>query len=297
MSADDQRARRAADDGLRVVDHLGHRDPHGRLVAEDDLAERIADEDHRDAGLVEDAARSGSRRRSASRSACRRRTAARCRRRSGGGRCRWWRSCWLPLGLGRADSLRGGVARVQRDRDPVEQPLGDRALRQERQVVARAVGGQDRDPVRVGAEARSPASATSLATSRSTPLRRSFSRGALERAGLGREADEDRARVGAARGSGRRRCRARGRSARSRRAGPASARAGASSASARGQLGLGGLDRPEVGDRRGHDQGVEPGRPVVRLGRPAAAPHRGRPSTRPGRRSRRRAAGPRRSRR
>ena len=61
--ADDQRALRAAHHGLGVVEHLVHRDAHGRLVAEADLAERIADEQHRDAGLVEDAARSGSRRR------------------------------------------------------------------------------------------------------------------------------------------------------------------------------------------------------------------------------------------
>ena len=53
--ADDERASRAAHDGARVVEHLGHRDAHGGLVAEHDLAERVADEDHRDAGLVHDA--------------------------------------------------------------------------------------------------------------------------------------------------------------------------------------------------------------------------------------------------
>ena len=61
--ADDQRALRAADDGLGVVEHLGHRDAHGRLVAEHDLAERVADEEHRDARPRRGSARSGSRRR------------------------------------------------------------------------------------------------------------------------------------------------------------------------------------------------------------------------------------------
>ena len=53
--ADHERVLRPADDGPRVMEHLVHRDAHGRLVAERDLAQRIADEDHRDAGVVEDA--------------------------------------------------------------------------------------------------------------------------------------------------------------------------------------------------------------------------------------------------
>ena len=40
---------------LRVVEHLVHRDAHRRLVAEHHLPERVADEDHRDARLVDDA--------------------------------------------------------------------------------------------------------------------------------------------------------------------------------------------------------------------------------------------------
>ena len=61
--ADDQRPLRAADHGLRVVEHLGHRHADGRLVAEQHLAERIADEQQRDAGLVEELGGRDSRRR------------------------------------------------------------------------------------------------------------------------------------------------------------------------------------------------------------------------------------------
>ena len=46
---------RAAHHGLRVVEHLVHRDAHGLLVAEHDHAQRVADEDQRDARLVDDA--------------------------------------------------------------------------------------------------------------------------------------------------------------------------------------------------------------------------------------------------
>ena len=53
MSRDDHRAGRAADHGLGVVDHLGHRHADRRLVAEQHLAQRIADEQQRDPGLVE----------------------------------------------------------------------------------------------------------------------------------------------------------------------------------------------------------------------------------------------------
>ncbi len=53
MSPTTSARRGAADDRLGVVDHLVHRDPDGRLVAEHRLAERVADQEHRDAGLVE----------------------------------------------------------------------------------------------------------------------------------------------------------------------------------------------------------------------------------------------------
>ena len=50
------RARRVPrDDGLGVVEHLGHRDPDRRCRSRGSTsAERIADEEHRDAGLVEE---------------------------------------------------------------------------------------------------------------------------------------------------------------------------------------------------------------------------------------------------
>src|SRR4029077_80638 len=96
--------------------------------------------------------RSGSRTRSASAAAGRRRTSWRYRRRSGVGGCRSWRSCWLPLGLGGRSSVGGRRARVQRGGNPVEKRIGDRPLGLERQVVARAIGGEDRDAVGLGAE-------------------------------------------------------------------------------------------------------------------------------------------------
>ena len=55
--ADDHRAPRAAHDGPGVMEHLGHRHADGRLVAEQDLAERIADEDERHVGRIEDPGR------------------------------------------------------------------------------------------------------------------------------------------------------------------------------------------------------------------------------------------------
>ncbi len=153
---DDQRALRAADDGLRVVDHLGHRHADGRLVAEHDLAERIADEEHRDAGLVEELGGRvvvGGQHRDA---------------RAVGVQpgdvddgqaadvaCRTWRSCGLPLGLDRgpqsARRRRARPARRPRDRGAGRRPS---RLRLERQVVARAVGGQDR--TRGSCRCRSP---------------------------------------------------------------------------------------------------------------------------------------------
>ena len=293
MSADDQRPRRAADDGLGVVDHLGHRHAHGRLVAEDDLPERVADEEHRDAGLVEDPGGRvvvGGQHRDRAR---RRRTAWRCRRRSGGGRSRVWRSCWLPCRAGRGASLRGGVALVQRGRHPIQQPVGDGALRLERQVLARRRRRPGSTTRFVSVPKPEPASATSLATRRSTPLRRSFS--------AARSSEP----VSAAKPTriGHRPERLAGRR-------PVAVEAAGDPADlgqqvrcrlelegqrvGSGELAVGRGDRPEVGDGRGHDERVEPGRAVRRRGWRAAARPAGRRSTRPGRRSRPAAGRPRR---
>ena len=154
------------------------------------LAERIADEQHRDAGLVEELRG----------------------REVVGGQHRDARAVGVQLGdvddgqaagglgggahagsrcgLGRRASLRGGVALVQRGGDPVEEPLGDLALGQQRQVVARPVGGQDRDPVRVGPEAGARLGDV-VGDEQVDALAAELLGGALERAGLGREADED----------------------------------------------------------------------------------------------------------
>ncbi len=127
------------------------------LVAEHDLAERIADEQHRDAGLVEE---------------LRGRVVVGGQHRdpravgvqlgdvddgqAADGR-RSWRSCWLPRGLGRAhQSARRRRARPARAATRSSRRSATSRLRQQRQVLARAVGGEDRHAVRVGAEARSP---------------------------------------------------------------------------------------------------------------------------------------------
>ena len=57
MSARTWALLRAADDGLRVVEHLLHRDGDRRVVAEDDHAEGVADEEDVDAGGFEEAGR------------------------------------------------------------------------------------------------------------------------------------------------------------------------------------------------------------------------------------------------
>ena len=59
----DQRPLRAPHHGLGVVEHLVHRHADGGVVAQQDLRQRVADEDQRDPGLVDDLRRSGSRRR------------------------------------------------------------------------------------------------------------------------------------------------------------------------------------------------------------------------------------------
>ena len=71
-------------------------------------------------------------------------------------RCRRWRSCWLRRAL-RA-RLRQSARRASRASsargDEVEEAVRDLALGQQRPGLRRPVGGEDRDPVRVGAEAR-----------------------------------------------------------------------------------------------------------------------------------------------
>ena len=194
MSADDQRALRATHDGLGVMDHLRHRDPHGRLVAEDDLAERVAHEQQRDAGLVEELGR----------------------REVVGGQHRDALAVGVQLGdvddgqaadgLGRGahagsrtgsvvrSSLPGGVALVQRGGDPVEQRVGDGALALQRQVRPRPVGGQDRHAVGLGPEARAGLGHV-VRDEQVHALAPELVGGPLERAGLGGEPDQDRDRL------------------------------------------------------------------------------------------------------
>ena len=270
MSADDQGARRAADDGLRVVEHLGHRHPDGRLVAEHDLAERIADEEHRDPGLVEDLGGRvvvGGQHRDPRAVGVQ---LARCRRRSGGGRCpRWtlaWRSCWLPRGLGR----RHQSARRRRARPARGRPgrAGGRRPRASTGAAGRRASRRRRGSRPGWCRCRSPepGSATSLATSRSTPLRRSLSAArSSEPVSAANPTRTGRGRSG------------------SRVAAPSESRPRAIRADlgqqvrgrlelegqpvAAGELGVGPAGRPEVGDRGGHDQRVEPGRAVAVVGR------------------------------
>ena len=182
---------RAADDGLRVMEHLGHRDPHGRLVAEQHLPERVADEEHRDAGFVEDL----------------------------GGRVvvRGEHRDALAIGVHPGDVRDGQAAdRVGRGTHASSVRAGSldqsALTRRERPALGRAGRGGGRRPPAWCSSGRSsrppsasrivtrlvsvpkpePGSATSLATSRSMPLRWSLSARPIERSGLGRETDEDR---------------------------------------------------------------------------------------------------------
>ncbi len=213
MSATTRARCAAADDRLGVVDHLGHRHADRGLVAEHDLADRVADEQQRDPGLVEQLRRRvvvGGQHRDRAR---RRRTAC---------------------AMSTTDSRRGvaGVALMLAPdsvRRSWPQSGGRRRARPAPARPGRAAGPRPRAWTAVGSSSRDPSapriatrlvsvpnpepgSLTSLATSRSTPLRRSLSAGPLERAGLGRKADQDRDAAGAASASGRRRCRAHGRS-------------------------------------------------------------------------------------
>ena len=112
-------------------------------------------------------------------------------------------------GLGRGAHRAGlhAPASVRRGRrgasnsagDPVQQAVRDLALGEQRQLVARPVGAAGSRPGWCRCRTRSPARETSLATSRSAPLRRSLSGARSSEPGLGREPDDDRPRVRASR--------------------------------------------------------------------------------------------------
>ena len=164
-----------------------------------------------------------------------------------------------------ASSLRGGVAGVQRGGDPVEDGVGDLALGLQGQVVARPVGGEDADPVGVGAEAGAGLGDV-VGHEQVDALASELVRGAVERAGLGREADEDRGGRDRARSS---RSPVRSVPWTSRAIWPRTSGVGSSSRvrpAPRSSLWSARVDRPEVGDGRGHDQRVEAGRAVRRRG-------------------------------
>ena len=225
--ADDQRARRAADDGLGVVDHLGHRHAHRRLVAEDDLAERIADEDQRDPGLVEDLGG---------------RIVVRGQHRQAlavGVHLRDVDDGQAARGLGRgahAGSRSGSVVRpVWADASRSSSAAATRSSSASATARLDWRGRSSRDPSAARIETRlvsvpKPGAGLGdvVGDEEVDALAAELLAGALERARLGGEPDEDRARVRAARGSARRRCRGRGRSGRPRRAGRGSPRAGGS---------------------------------------------------------------------
>ena len=222
MSADDDRVPRAARHGLDVVEHVGHRDRDLVLVAEDHAPDGVADEQQRDAGLVEQA---------------RRRVVVRGQHRDplavgvdprdvgdgqagagrgAGGRGRGWLSGVVPADgsdgcyraiSGSPGSLRAGIALVQRGRHAVQEPIGNLALRQHRPRLRLRPGRIDRDAVRVRAEA-GPRLGHVVGDEQVEALRVQLAGGPVERAGLRREPDEDRAgperlRPGPGRGRGR----------------------------------------------------------------------------------------------
>ena len=184
--ADDQRALRAPDHRLGVVEHLVHRHAHGGVVAEHHLGQRVADEDQRDAGLVD--------------------------QRRGGEVVRGDRrdpdavgvelgdvddgEATDGLGLGahrlglraHRSSLRRGPPFVQRGsafvrrRPRSSSRLATRSSSRSATSRLDSSGRSSRDPSAPRIETRlvsvpnpEPASATSLATRRSAPFRRSFS--------------------------------------------------------------------------------------------------------------------------
>ncbi len=227
------------------------------LVPEHDLAEGIAHEEQRDPGFVEDPGGGvvvGGQHRDRCPSACIRAMSATVRRRP---RCRSWRSFGYLRGMTpmlphSRDRATPRVPAESIANDAIQQPVGDVTLGQERP-------GLGAHPARRSSRGScptanpAPGSSTSFATMRSTPLRRAFSGNAVERPGLGREPDEHRPRGGLAA------VRARRSAARLARGcprpAPSSQRAGADVAAA--SFLVAAAARPEVGDRGGHDEGVE----------------------------------------
>ena len=288
MSATTRARCRAADDGLRVVDHLGHRDAHRRLVAEHDLAERVADEEHRDARFVEDpggrvvvrgehrdALAVGVHPRDVPRSSAGGPPRSRPRR-------PWRSSPPSRLHVRHRASLPGRVALVQRRGHAVAEAVRDLALGHERggpRVCRRS--GRGSTTRFVSAPKPDPASATSFATRKSTPfLFQSLSAArAMDPVSAAKPTSTGR-REAAARGSRvavRRRGpgpggrpRARGR-AWGRSSSVSAPRPGGASSSA-------GLGRREVGHRGGHHGASQPGGSSrARASSPGGAPPRARP--------------------
>jgi hypothetical protein len=248
----DERPLRAANDGLRVVDHLGHRHADRGLVAEDHLAERVAHEEHRDARFVEQ---------------LRRRVVVRGEHRDAGA-----------VGVEARDVVDGGSAdgigcgaHAGSLAGSVEAPVCAARSRSSSRRTTRSnsasatarfdwIGRSSRDPSEARIVTRfvsvpkpEPASLTSFATRRSTPFSRQLVRGPVERASLGREPHEDRSRshgpFGDLAGDP---CQQVGRRLEPERE-PVAPR----------ELHVAGLDGSEVRDRGGHDQPIEAGRPVA----------------------------------
>ena len=254
MSADDQRARRAADDGLGVVDHLGHR--HADRRSRSRACTWPSESPTRSigiAGLVEQLRGRevvGRQHRDAAR---RRRTCGRCRRRSGGGAVSAVALMLAPTRVGRvAQSARRRRARpAPRRRDPGCGPPTSRLV---------SSGRSSREPSAARIVTRfvsvpnpEPGSATSLATSRSTPLRRSLS-AARSSEPVSAAKPTSTGRVGLAR---RRALAVEPVAIGARRAGPASIRARASARRRAAACARRGRRRPEVRDGGGHHEGIE----------------------------------------
>ena len=255
------------------------------LVAEHRPPERVADEEQRDAGLVEELRRRvvvGGQHRDPLAVGVH---PADVGRRSTGGRLRsvdgtaliGWISCCIGL------SLRGGVALVQRRGDAVEQPVGDGPFGEQGKVLAAALGGEDRDPVRVGPEARA-----GLRDVVGDEQVDALAARACRR--RGRASRSPRRTRRGRRASGRREVRRAAAASGTRQGCPRSARARGSGPRSRVSFVVGRAARPEVGDRGGHHQGIGRGR--GRRARRRASPRRLDPDDRRRRGERRRSTLP-----
>ena len=205
--ADDEGTPRAAGDGRGVVEHVLHRHAELVLVAEHRPAERVADEQQRDAGLVEELGRrvvvGGQHRDPLAVGVHLADVAdgqAANRVGSGGGR-----GTHRPISCRIGSVCAAASPSSSAPRHAVEEQVGDSALGKEREGLLPAVGGQDRHAVRVGPEARARLGDV-VGDEQVDALPAELVGGAIERAGLGRESDEDRARPAGAGGpDGRRR--------------------------------------------------------------------------------------------